>query len=61
MASIQSAIYTALYFSPAQSAFRPWWDQIEDWSVYLILIAGVLMIPTSVPVGMPMDCTYCKA
>ena len=60
MASIESAIFKALNFLPAQSAFRPWWDQIEDWSVYLLLIGGVLLIPTSVPVGMPLDCTYCK-
>lgn len=38
MASVSSAIFSALQFSEAESALRPWWDNIEDYSVYIILI-----------------------
>jgi len=59
MASVSSAIFSALQFSEAESALRPWWDNIEDYSVYIILILAVVISPTSVPLGQPLECTKC--
>ena len=38
MASITSAIVAGLQFSEAETAFRPWWDKIEDFSVYALFL-----------------------
>ena len=38
MASITSAIVAGLQFSEAETAFRPWWDKVEDFTVYALLL-----------------------
>ena len=38
MTSITSAIFAGLQFSEAETAFRPWWDKVEDYSVYALLL-----------------------
>ena len=38
MASITSAIFDGLKFSEAEAAFRPWWDQVEDFTVYALVL-----------------------
>ena len=44
-ASITSAIFSGLKFSEAEKAFRPWWDQIEDYSVsFLITLVEILIL-----------------
>ena len=37
-ASASGAILSALKFTESEAAFRPWWDNIEDYTVYIILI-----------------------
>ena len=43
MSSFTSAILAGLQFSEAEKAFRPWWDRIEDFTVYalFLLVTGV--------------------
>ena len=45
MSSITSAIFAGLQFSEAEAAFRPWWDKIEDYTVYGLLLLVSSLLP----------------
>ena len=40
---------------------RPWWDPLEDYLVYGLVMLGLLTLPTSIITsGTPLDCNFCK-
>ena len=45
--------------SEAEKAFRPWWDALEDYLIYGLVMLGVVLVPTAIITGTPLDCTYC--
>ena len=38
MSAITSVLFAGLQFSEAETAFRPWWDKVEDYTVYALLL-----------------------
>jgi len=47
--------------SEAEKAFRPWWDNLEDFMIYGLVMLGLIVIPTAMIMGTPLDCNYCQA
>ena len=45
--------------SEAEKAFRPWWDALNDCLIYGLVMLGVVLVPTAIITGTPLDCTYC--
>ena len=43
----------------AELAFHPWWDDIEDYMVYGLVMVGIALIPTAIVTGTPLDCNFC--
>ena len=35
----------------AEQAFHPWWDDLEDYMVYGLIMVGVVLIPTAIVTG----------
>jgi len=61
MATLGSAIISkVLGHSEAENLFRPWWDKIEDLLVYGLVMLGLVVVPTSMVIGSPLECTYCS-
>ena len=59
-----SAILTALKdkvlgHTDAEKAFRPWWNTLEDFLLYGLVMLGIIIVPTAMVTGTPLDCTYC--
>ena len=46
--------------SEAEKAFRPWWDSLEDYLIYGLVMIGVVLVPTAIITGTPLDCNYCQ-
>ena len=44
----------------AEMAFHPWWDDMEDYLVYGLVLVGVILVPSAVVTGTPLDCNFCK-
>ena len=60
MAAIGAALMgKVLGHSEAEKAFRPWWDSVEDFLIYGLVMIGVVLVPTAIITGTPLDCTYC--
>ena len=60
MAAIGTALMSrVLGHSDAQKAFRPWWDTLEDFLLYGLVMLGIIIVPTAMITGTPLDCTYC--
>ena len=60
MAAIGAALMgRVLGHSEAEKAFRPWWDALEDYLIYGLVMLGVVLVPTAIITGTPLDCTYC--
>lgn len=47
--------------SEAEKAFRPWWDSLEDFLIYGLVLLGIVLVPTAIITGTPLDCNYCQA
>ena len=62
MASLGNALVNRILgHSAAEKAFRPWWDTLEDYLVYGLVMLGLLTVPTSIITsGTPLDCNFCK-
>lgn len=45
--------------SKAEQAFHPWWDDLEDYMVYGLIMVGVVLIPTAIVTGTPLNCNFC--
>jgi len=46
--------------SPAEKAFKPWWDNCQNYLVYGLVMLGLIVSPTSIIVMSPLDCTWCS-
>jgi len=61
MASLGNALVTKILgHSAAEKAFRPWWDPLEDFLVYGLVRLGLVVAPTAIINGTPLDCNYCQ-
>jgi len=47
--------------SEAEKAFRPWWDSLEDNLIYGLVLVGLIVVPTAIIMGTPLDCNFCQA
>ena len=45
--------------SEAETIIRPWWEKLEDFCVYGLLLMGVILIPHAIILGTPIFCQYC--
>lgn len=45
--------------SDAEKMFRPWWDAIEDFVIYGLIMLGLIVTPTTIFNGTPLFCTLC--
>ena len=43
--------------STTENVFRPWWDWVEDVLIYALLMLGLLVVPTAMVMGSPLQCT----
>jgi len=55
-----SLMSSVLGHSDAEKAFRPWWDTLEDFMIYTMVMLGLIVIPTAMIMGTPLDCNYCQ-
>ena len=46
--------------STAENLFRPWWDRVEDVLIYALLMLGLIVVPTAMVMGSPLQCTFCN-
>jgi len=61
MAAIGTALMgKVLGHSAAEKAFRPWWDSLEDYLIYGLVMLGIILVPTAIITGTPLDCNYCQ-
>ena len=61
MASVGDALISkVLGHSAAEKAFRPWWDNLEDYLIYGLVMLGLIVLPTAIINGTPLDCTLCQ-
>ncbi len=61
MASLGDALVNKILgHSDAEKAFRPWWDNLEDFLVYALVMLGIIVAPTSIINGTPLDCNFCR-
>lgn len=61
MAAVGSLLMNkVLGHSEAEKAFRPWWDTLEDFLIYSLVILGVITVPTAIITGTPLDCSPCQ-
>ena len=60
MAMLGSALMGGLMsHSDAEKMFRPWWDAIEDFVIYGLIMLGLIVSPTTIFNGTPLYCTLC--
>ncbi|XP_059093756.1 uncharacterized protein LOC131888834 isoform X2 [Tigriopus californicus] len=61
MASLGNALVSKILgHSAAEKAFRPWWDNVEDFLVYGLVMLGLIVLPTAIINGTPLDCNFCQ-
>ena len=56
-----TALVNALGHSEAEKAFRPWWDSLNDLLIYGLIMIGLVLVPTTIVMGTPLDCNYCSS
>ena len=60
MAAVGTALVNALGHSDAEKAFRPWWDSLNDYLIYGLIRIGIVLVPTTIAQGTPLDCNFCS-
>ena len=50
----------AFELSKAEKAFHPWWDNMEDYLVYGLIMIGLAVVRTEMLTSTSLDCNYCK-
>jgi len=61
MAAIGTALIgKVLGHTEAEKAFRPWWDTLEDNLIYVLIMVGLMVAPTAIIMGTPLDCNFCQ-
>ena len=53
MAMLGSALMGLMSHSDAEKMFRPWWDAIEDFVIYGLIMLGLIVSPTTTFNGTP--------
>ena len=49
MAAIGTALMRkVLGHSAVEKAFRPWWDTLEDYLIYSLVMLGLILVPTTI-------------
>ena len=59
MATLGTALMGALGHSEEEKMFRPWWDALEDFVIYGLIMLGLIVSPTTIFNGTPLYCTPC--
>ena len=61
MAAIGAALIgNMLGHTASEKAFRPWWDSIEDYLIYSLVLLGIILVPTAIITGTPLECNFCQ-
>ena len=61
MATLGATIISNVFGqTDAEKAFRPWWDNLEDFMIYGLVMLGLIITPTAIIMGTPLDCNYCQ-
>ena len=60
MATLGTALMGALGHSDEEKMFRPWWDALEDFVIYGLIMLGLIVSPTTIFNGTPLYCTLCR-
>ena len=50
----------AFELSNAEKAFHPWWNSMEDYLVYGMIMIGLAVVRTEMLTSTSLDCNYCK-
>ena len=62
MAAIGTALMgEVLGKSASEKAFRPWWNSVGDYLIYGLVMLGIILVPTAIIMGTPLDCNFCQA
>ena len=62
MAAIGTALMRkVLSHSAVEKAFRPWWDTLEDYLIYSLVMLGLILVPTTIIMRTPLNCNFCQA
>ena len=40
--------------------YRPWWDTLEDNLIYILVMVGLIVVPSAIIMGTPLDCNFCQ-
>jgi len=60
MATLGTALLGSLMgHTDAEKMFRPWWDTLEDFVIYGLIMLGLIISPTTIFNGTPLYCTPC--
>ena len=52
--------FLATYESSFQpSIYRPWWEKLEDYILYGLVMIGLVTLPNSFVLGKNLECTFC--
>ena len=54
-------INKAFGLSQAQKAFHPWWDSLEDYLLYGLIMIGLMVMKTEMVTSTSLDCNYCQS
>ena len=61
MAAIGTALMgKVLGHTAAEKAFRPWWDTLEDYLIYGLVMLAIILVPSAIIMGTPLDCNFCQ-
>ena len=59
MAALGAAVAGFLGHSNAEKVFKPWWQNLEDFLAYSLVMLAAITIPTAIVHGSPLQCNYC--
>ena len=61
MATLGTALMGGLMAqTEAEKMVRPWWDAIEDFVIYGLIMLGLIVAPTTIFNGTPLFCNLCS-
>ena len=60
ISTVSKDIFKSFTVSRAEKAFQPWWDTLENYILYFIMMTAILVLQTDVVKGTTMDCTFCQ-
>ena len=62
ISAVSKDIFTkTLTLSKAEKAFKPWWNTLENYILYSVIMIAVMVVQTDVKKGTSMDCTFCQS